>query len=278
MSSYLAQALALRFPPLAIFYAQDLPPDAVVLKPICSMTVVAQAAKGKTVAITRGSCGCPGAAEGFGLCRPSPDTFPGGRECLLRFLTIGNSGWEHGRECLQQMTDHGAPKTMLEEFSEGEGFMKSPERASAWLEELPLLEPEGPYVVIKPLAALAAGETPKVVALLADPDQLSALVVLANFTRPGIDNVRIPFAAGCYSLAGYPFYEAEQPNPRAIVGLTDISARFYLSKPLGRDLLSFTVPWILFQEMEANAPESFLTRHAWKSMMGGKEQGRTHAG
>ncbi len=97
---------------------------------------------------------------------------------------------------------------------------------------------------------------------------MSAVVVLANYARPGIDNVRIPFAAGCASLALYPFYEAKQANPRAVIGLTDISARFCLRKQLGKKILSFTVPWNLFQEMEANVSESFLTRFAWKSMMG----------
>jgi len=104
--------------------------------------------------------------------------------------------------------------------------------------------------------------------LLVDPDQLSALVVLANYAHPSNDNVRIPFGAGCASLALYPFYEAGQANPRAVIGLTDISARYYCRKPLGKDILSFTVPWNLFKEMEENVSESFLSRFAWKSMMG----------
>ncbi len=268
MSSNIAQALSLRFPPLAIFFSQVPPADAIDLKPLCSMLLVAQAAKGKTVAISRGSCGCPGAGEGFGLEPSCPENFPGGRECLLRFLSIGNRDWEHGRAMIQKLAEGGAPRIMVEEFSEGEGFLKTPELAARWIEELPGIQPEGPYVVIKPLDALKSGEKPKVVTLLVDPDQLSALVVLANFSRPGTDNVRIPFSAGCASLGLYPFYEAEQANPRAVVGLTDISARFYLRKPLGNDILSFSVPWRLFEEMEGNVPESFLARFAWKSMMG----------
>jgi hypothetical protein len=39
-------------------------------------------------------------------------------------------------------------------------------------------------------------------------------------------------------------------------------------KTLGKDILSFTAPWGLFEEMEGNVSESFLTRFAWKSMMG----------
>ena len=227
---------------------------------------VAQAAKGSTVAITQGTCGCPGAGEGFGLEPSCPENFPGGRECFLRFLSLGNKDWEHGRTIIQGLTAGGAPKIMVEEFTEGEGFVKTPELVAQYLEEVPSPEPEGPYVVIKPLEDLTSAEKPKVVTLLTDPDQLSALVVLANFARPGIDNVRIPFGAGCASVALYPFHEAKQANPRAVIGLTDISARFYLRKILGKDILSFTVPWGLFEEMESNVSESFLTRFAWKSM------------
>lgn len=52
----------------------------------------------------------------------------------------------------------------------------------------------------------------------------------------------------------------------AVVGLTDISARFYLRKILDRDILSFTVPFVLFEEMESNVAESFLSRSAWKTI------------
>jgi len=68
------------------------------------------------------------------------------------------------------------------------------------------------------------------------------------------------------TFALYPFYESKQTAPHAIVGLTDISARFYLRKALGNEFMSFTVPWSLFEEMESNVPESFLTRYAWKTM------------
>ena len=268
MNSNIAQALSLKFPPLAIYYAQERPAEAEDFKPLCSVLLVAQAAKGKTMAMTQGTCGCPGASEGFGLETSLPDNFPGGRECFLRFLSTGNKDWEQGRAMIQKLVEGGAPKIMIEEFSEGEGFVKTPELVAQYLEEIPKIEPEGPYVVIKPLEALAPGEKPKVVTILADPDQLSALVVLANYARPGIDNVRIPFGSGCSSLALHPFYEATQANPRAVVGLTDISARFYLRKILGRDILAFTTPWSLFEEMEGNVSESFLTKHAWKTIMG----------
>lgn len=267
MGTNLEQALQLRFPPLAMFYAEELPDDVKMPSPLCSMLLIGQAAKGKAVGLRTGSCSCHGAASGFGLEPMAPDAFPGGRECFLRFLSVGNQGWEHGENVGRQLQEWGAPKILVEEFIEGEGFLKNPELVAEWVDSLPEPRPEGAYVVIRPLKDLKPGETPKAVALLVDPDQLSALVVLANYAGGGPDRVRIPFGAGCACFGLLPFTEAESGVPHAIVGLTDISARFYLRKLLGKDILSFTVPYAMYREMEANAPESFFTRFAWKSMM-----------
>ena len=267
MKSIIAEVVALRFSPLAIFYAQEPPGEGREAKGLCAMIPVAQAAKGETVYFSATSCNCPGATGGFGLTEFNRNAFPGGEECFNRFLSVGNERCEQGRQIIEQMKEQGTPKIFLDEFSEGEGFLKTPELAAEFTASLPKVEPEGRYIVIKPLEKLQPGEKPKVVAFLVDADQLSALTVLANYARPGNDNVRIPFGAGCMTFALYPFSESQQATPQAIVGLTDISARFYLRKALGREFLSFTVPWSLFEEMEANVPESFLTRYAWKTMM-----------
>jgi uncharacterized protein (DUF169 family) len=267
MSTYLEKALNLRFPPLAIFYAKELPSDAKLPKLGCSMLLITLAANGETVALSHDSCACHGAASGFGLAPLTYDDFPGGAEAGLRFLSTGNKDWELGQACIKMLKEANAPKIFIEEYAEGEGFFKTPELASKWSSNFPMNEPEGPFVVIKPLKDIKPGETPKVVSFLADQDQLSALVVLANFARHGADNVRIPFGPGCGSFGRLPFDEAGKETPLAVIGLTDISARFYVRKILGKDILSFTVPFGMFEEMESNAPESFLTRHAWKSIM-----------
>jgi hypothetical protein len=88
---------------------------------------------------------------------------------------------------------------------------------------------------------------------------LSALVVLANYGRPGMDNVIIPFAAGCQAVCIVPLAEAAQSRPKAVVGMTDISAR----PVIDADLLSFAVPYAMFREMEENVPGSFLDKHDW---------------
>ena len=57
MQSNIAEALSLRFPPLAINYTWEPPADAAELHPLCSMLLLARAAKGETVAITKGHAG-----------------------------------------------------------------------------------------------------------------------------------------------------------------------------------------------------------------------------
>jgi hypothetical protein len=43
-----------------------------------------------------------------------------------------------------------------------------------------------------------------------------------------------------------------------VVGLTDISARAYIRKQLGDNLMSFAAPLALYEEMEGNVEGSFL--------------------
>jgi len=99
----------------------------------------------------------------------------------------------------------------------------------------------------------------KTIVFYVNPDQLSALVVLANYGRPTSDNVIIPFAAGCQTACLIPCDESSHEKPRAVVGMTDISAR----PVIDADLLSFSVPFSLFKEMEGNIPGSFLDKEAW---------------
>jgi len=59
------------------------------------------------------------------------------------------------------------------------------------------------------------------------------------------------------------YREARAENPRCLVGLTDLSARQYLRAQVGKDVLSFTIPFRRFLEMEANIAGSFLEQEPW---------------
>jgi hypothetical protein len=58
------------------------------------------------------------------------------------------------------------------------------------------------------------------------------LVVLANDGCGDNENVIIPYATGCQTIGIYPYREAKSTKPRAVIGLTDLSARVYVRKQL----------------------------------------------
>ena len=136
---------------------------------------------------------------------------------------------------------------------------------------MPLTEIPSTYVVFRPISDVdPTKEKPQTIIFFVNPDQLSALTVLANYGRGDYENVIIPYAAGCQTIGIYPYREAKSAKPRAVVGLTDLSARVYVRKQL-RDpnFMTFAAPFALFEEMEQNVPGSFLERHTWQSLISG---------
>lgn len=263
--------LALKFPPLAVFYANEIPPNARPLVGRCAALALAQAARGETVYVDLENCRCPGAVGGLALGPFASERFPCGASGFERFFSTGFAGWPPGDEALAQMEPAARRK-----FEKGEGYAPTSDAAKRYVASLPTVEPEGVCVVFKPLAKLTSNETPKAVVFLVDADALSALVVLANYVRgASTDAVRIPFASGCASVALFPFAEANRPDGegRAVVGGIDVSARLVLRKALGEEIVAFAAPWELFQKMDASADESFLSRFVWRKILDSKRGG-----
>lgn len=154
-------------------------------------------------------------------------------------------------------------------FLHGERYIKTPDLVEKFVANLPMMEIPTKYVVFKPLSDIdPAKEKPQTVIFFVNPDQLSALTVLANYGRGGNENVIIPYAAGCQTIGIYSYREAKSEKPRAVVGLTDLSARVYVRKQLGDShLMTFSAPFALFEEMEQNVPGSFLERPTWQSLL-----------
>jgi hypothetical protein len=187
---------------------------------------------------------------------------------MYRYFSDGNECTAEGRAEAERLRAEGFRETAVKEFLEGEGYKKSCELAADYhSSSFPILEPEGGVAVLRPIVAADASRPPKVALMLADALQLSALVVLANFARPGLDNVRVPLASGCASLAALPLYEAGQETPRAVIGLADVASRRKMGRLLQRKYLSMSVPWRLYAEMESNVDSSFLSRPFWKKML-----------
>jgi len=268
MNSKIAAALDLKYHPVAVIRANQQPEKALQFKKGkwgCVMFMFANAARGKTAVFDAETYGCWGGGVGLGFGNAYLD-FPGGVDCFAHFLSSGNEQWEMGRQVASGV-EQAAGKEFAEDFRVGERYVKNPQLVKEWIDELPITEPASRYVLFKPLAHTdLAQETPASVVFVANADQISALVILANYGRQGMENVIIPWAAGCQTIGLLPFREGQSEHPRAVVGLTDISARKYVRKLLGAEYLSFAMPWSLFLEMEGNVKGSFLERPTWLSL------------
>ncbi|MFB3902850.1 MAG: DUF169 domain-containing protein [Acidobacteriota bacterium] len=269
MESLLARALKLKYQPVAILWTDDRPANALFFAEGrwgCVMAIFGTVAeRGRVAAFSRGSFGCWGGGVGLGFGNAYVG-FPGGVSSFCRFLSDGNEKSKAGKAIADQCASWMRGE-LREHFLHGERYRKTPELVKHWVESsLPIMDVPARYVVFKQLQQLEKDEQPVVVVFLADADQMSALVVMANYDRPDSENAIIPHAAGCQSIGIFTYREARSSTPRAVVGLNDISARRQL-KRLGRGLVTVSVPFALFQEMEANVPGSFLEQNQWKSLL-----------
>ncbi len=276
MESSIAQAIETKHSPIALLWTDEKPAGAMQFlegKWGCVMWLAAAAAKGRPAVCDAATFGCVGGGVGmgFGDCYKS---FPGSEEGFCHFLSSGSEGWAEG-PAVAEMVKPFLRGEAYDNFIHGERYIRSPELVKRFLKALPITQIPKRYVVFRPLADIdPKNETPQTVIFFADPDELSALVVLANYSRGDNENVIIPYAAGCQTIGIYPYREAKSDRPRAVVGLTDLSARVCIRKQLGDNLLSFAMPFALFREMETNVEGSFLQRHTWRELLTAKRSER----
>jgi len=271
MESKIAKSIQLKHQPVALIWSDQKPEDVMEFKEGkwgCVMWLVASAAKGKAAICDRKTFGCFGGGVGMGFGNRYQN-FPGGVDCFCHFLSSGNEAWEKGQRFAEKAKRHMRDE-FYDNFVHGERYLKSPEQVRKFVASLPMTAIPAAYVLFKPLQDVREEEEPVVIIFFADPDQLSALVVLANYSRDDNENVIIPHAAGCHTVGIYPYREAKAQKQRAVVGLTDISARAYVGKQLGANLMTFAVPLKMYEEMEHDVDGSFLERPVWQSLLKGK--------
>ncbi|KZL92707.1 DUF169 domain-containing protein [Clostridium magnum] len=235
MESCLVKKLSLHYEPVAVLLSNEKPEGALQSKEgkwSCIIPLFIAAAKGKISVFERKTTECPGGKVGLGFGQ-----YPNYPDGIEYFLSVGKS-----------------------DLFEGEGYKKNPELGGEFVNCLPITDIPYQYVIFKPLSQIdTTKEKPELIVFYVNTNQLSALTTLANYYRPGNENVMIPFGSGCQSIFLLPYAEAQKENPRAVVGLTDITVRPMLEA----DMLSFSVPYKMFLYMEENVEGSFLEKHLW---------------
>ncbi|MCK9275567.1 MAG: DUF169 domain-containing protein [Syntrophales bacterium] len=271
MDSALVKVLHLKHHAVALLWSDSKPENGAMQfqkgKWGCVMWLAAHAAKGKHAFCDKETFGCFGGGVGLGFGNQYLN-FPVGIKGFCHFLSVGNIEQEGGEDLANSVRPFMHTES-FDNFLHGERYIETPEKVQNFIDSLPITEIPNKYVIFKPLKDVdPEREPPETVIFFANPDQLSALVVLANYGYGDNRNVIIPYAAGCQTIGIYPYQEARSEKPRAVVGLTDLSARVYIRRQLkDKNLMTFSMPWKLFKEMEANVPGSFFERHSWKSLM-----------
>jgi len=248
MNSQLVNALKLKMQPVAVILTNDKPADGLHFKEgsmfgCVGAMLVAASKKNRIAYFDRKTFGCPGGGTGLGF----GDRY--GRFPIDCLLSTGN------KEVAAQMGSAGS------EMAEGERFYKNPELARKWVNTLPMTDVPTEYVVFKPWDQVTEQDEPKLIVFFVNADQLSALVVMAEYNRGTNQSTIAPFGAACQSIL-FGYAEAEKDNPSGVIGFFDISQR----KAVDRETLTFTVPYKMFQEMETNVAGSFLEMHIWQKL------------
>jgi len=230
------EVLGLKESPLGVYYTNE-KPEGVSPQPgvhVCMIGLLKKARqRGKTVYFDKSHWGCPGGGYYMGfLASPMPK--------IEYFLSCGIPGELNG-----------------------ERYVKTPELARQFFERMKPMPAPSTYCVFQPVERFQDGERPEIVCFFATPDILSGLFTLTNYALERTDGVYTPFGSGCSSILTHPLKEADREDPRAILGMFDVSARPMVES----DILTLSMPWGIFLKLLENVDESFLETESWKKVL-----------
>lgn len=231
--------LKLDMVPVAIYRDTEIPSDASVPSAHCSIPslFIKCARSGKKCAADKDHIFCHGAVSGFGF-----GGIPDRQRTAMRLSTI-------------------SPECSGEFKHEGKGDFRTPEIATLQIEPIKDYGDGQDAIVFQSLdEALDEGRPIEVVVFLCDPTRISALTLLAGFSRlsPGPATI-VPYGHACQQIYAIPRAEGETDDPRGVIGMTDLYARRFVPA----DMLSFAVPFKLFQRMDDDIGNSYFGKDSW---------------
>jgi hypothetical protein len=173
--------------------------------------------------------GCPGGAFWLGFMKPQTET-------IIHYVSSG------------------VPEQM-----EGEFYCGSPDVLRDVFETIDPPSAPKPFCVFKPISQFLADEEPLLVSFFTRAEPLCGLHQLAFFVTNDPEVVQSPWGAACSSLVTWPMKYLKNNQTKAVLGGWDISARKFFAN----DELSFTVPYVMFEQMISRCEDSFLAKKNW---------------
>lgn len=236
MDSTIKKFIKLKNYPVAVIQTDELHEKVLQFKAGkwgCVAAMLGAAANGKVAAFSSETTACVGGRAGLGF-----EKYPLG--WIEYFLSCGGPTVER---CEHYKQTPELAKNFIENVS------------NSLIENLP---PRKKFLMFKPLDFVAENEIPDVIIFLANADQISGLVTLANYDSATNDAVKVLFGAGCAQVVLYPMTDKNF----CYIGLTDPSARKFVDK----NLLAFSLSYEKFLHLENLAVESFLNYAAWQKI------------
>jgi uncharacterized protein (DUF169 family) len=235
--SFISQ-LGFQYLPVGMHIEAERPDGTVFFKKSgqgCIASLIFSASKGKTVSIGKSSTGYPCSAFYLGY---NEWIFDG----IEYFLS--HSPLPIGREC--------------------ERFVKTPSQAKEFVESyVPNKFTEGTYV-FRPVNEYSDHNKPEIVIFYANPDQLSALVFLVQYSHPlDFNRIVTGFASACMAMVTLPMQYARRNEDKAFWGLHDIAVRPSFPK----NIMTLSMPISMYEEIISITDESFLKTENWKKLL-----------
>jgi hypothetical protein len=146
---------------------------------------------------------------------------------------------------------------------EGERYIQSPEQVKDLVKAMTRIPAGKRYIIFRRWDHIGDGDEPQAVIFFATADVLSGLFTLVNFDHSHGDGVVAPFGAGCASIVHHPFLENQKDDPKAVIGMFDVSARPWVPA----DVLTMAIPMKRFVNIVSYMEETFLITDSWKKVM-----------
>lgn len=144
-----------------------------------------------------------------------------------------------------------------------EKYKKTPEMVVDYVNGLGMNRAEKPYLNFIRIDKAESFEGIEGIFFYATPDMLSRLCGWAFFDINEPDAVVSRFGSGCSTVVSMTVVENARQGHRCFIGLLDPSVRPWV----GKDELSFTIPFSRFTQMMETMKDCFLfDSHAWQKM------------